>query len=300
MAQEPSGRRDVYQTVTDTIIEMIEAGAGRFEMPWHTTGAALDRPVNVASGAAYRGVNIVTLWSVAIRRGYAAALWGTYRQWAKIGAQVKKGEAGSPIVFYKRIEPGEDNESPGRRDRLIARLSWVFNGEQVDGFEPPKVTAASEVVAVQSVESLVRRTGAIVRYGGDMAYYTPAGDHIQMPPPAQFTGTATSSPTEAFYGTLLHELVHWSGAKHRLDRDLVDRFGIEAYAVEELIAEIGAAFLCCELRVTPTARRDHAAYVDHWLRVMRADKRAIVSAASRASQATEYLLALDATERLSA
>ncbi len=298
MAQEPSGRRDVYATVTDTIVAMIEEGAGRFQMPWYTAGGALDRPVNVASSAAYRGVNVVTLWAIGLGRGYTGAFWGTYRQWAKVGAQVRKGEAGAPIVFYKKIEPEEGDGD--RRERLVARLSWVFNADQVDGFAPPEREASEPVVPVQSVESLVRRTGAIVRYGGDMAYYTPKDDHIQLPPPGQFTGTATSSATEAFYGTLLHELVHWSGAKHRLDRDLVDRFGIEAYAVEELVAELGAAFLCCELQVTPSARRDHAAYVDHWLRVMREDKRAIFSAASKASQAAEYLLALDARERLSA
>jgi antirestriction protein ArdC len=293
-AKSPRRRLDVHQAVTAKIIDAIEAGAGPFQLPWiQPTGAALERPTNIETRAAYNGINALVLWIEALARGYASSLWGTFRQWRSRGAQVRKGETASLIVFYRPLvrdpHPATD-EDEGGQPRLVIRASHVFNACQVDGFE---ATEAREPCAgaarPAALEGFVKATGARVLEGGLMAAYDPKADQICIPPASAFVGTATSSPTESYYATLCHELVHWSGAKHRLARDLTGRFGSQAYAMEELIAELGAAFLCADLGVTPQPRADHAAYIQSWLEVLKADKRAIFTAASKASQAAEWL-----------
>jgi antirestriction protein ArdC len=141
------------------------------------------------------------------------------------------------------------------------------------------------------VDGFVARTGAAIVHGGNRACFVPKLDEIHMPPRELFTGSATSSATEAYYSTLLHELVHWTGPAHRCDRDLSGRFGTEAYAMEELVGELGAAFLCAELRIAVEPRADHAQYLAHWLNVLKADKRAIFTAASKAGEAVAFLRA---------
>ena len=182
---------------------------------------------------------------------------------------------------------------------------WVFNAEQVmseacfqhDGYEMPEVPEVSPIERTARVDAFIAATGAVVRHGGQSAYYDVKADHIQMPDEGLFTGTDTScgthasgmNATEAYYSTLLHEACQWPGHKSRLDRDLGLRFGRQAYAAEELIAELGAAVLCADLQVTPSLRDDHAAYIDHWLKIMKADKKAIFTAAAKANRALEYL-----------
>ena len=294
--------RDVYQQVTDQIIAAMEAGVGKFEMPWHRNGTANGRPVNVLTGNAYRGVNILTLWASAENRGFTTGTWGTYRQWQEKGAQVRKGEKSSLVVFYKQYDVEDSSSAEGDEaagtTRMFARASWVFNADQVDGWAPPaREPAASPVERVERAERLALNSGAVIRHGGEQAYYNRGSDHVQMPDVASFTGTATSTATESYYAVLLHELTHWTGASKRLDRTFGKRFGDDAYAMEELVAELGAAFMCSSLGITPTARPDHAAYIDHWLKVMKGDKRAIFTAASKASQAADYLTAFDTLAR---
>jgi antirestriction protein ArdC len=281
---------DIYRAVTDAIVAAIEAGVGPVELPWHRH-AASGLPVNVHTGNTYRGVNVLALWAAATVRGFGSNLWGTYRQWRKMEAQVRGGERAALIVFYKELPADEDEETAEvkPRPRRVARASWVFNADQVDGYAPPDSPLVDRLERVHAVERFVAGTEADIRHGGYSAYYDPSTDHIQMPEPSSFTGTTTQSPTEGYYGVLLHELVHWSGAPHRLARDLSARFGSAAYAMEELVAEIGSAFLCATLHVTPTPRPDHAAYVGHWLTVLKSDKRAIFVAASKAMEAADYL-----------
>jgi len=145
------------------------------------------------------------------------------------------------------------------------------------------------VERIDNVEQFVRGTRADIRPGGSEAFYSVAGDYVAIPPSDSFIGTATSTATECYYSVLLHELVHWTGASHRLNRDLSDRFGGKGYAMEELVAELGAAFLCSKLEIASTPRADHAAYIANWLEVLKADKRAIFTAASQASEAADYL-----------
>jgi antirestriction protein ArdC len=282
-------RFDIHQHLTDRIVSAIEAGAGEWQMPWHR-GSGGRHPVNIASGNKYRGVNVLGLWVDAQVNGYGSHLWGTYRQWAERGATVRKGQKASYVVFYKEIEvdtaEGEENDS---NRRLIARATPVFNADQVDGFQD--VVAVSPVEEVQGVDAFIAATGAVIVHGGNRACFVPKLDEIHMPERASFTGSNTSNATEAYYSTVLHELTHWTAPAHRCDRDLSGRFGSEAYAMEELVAELGAAFLCAELGITVEPRADHAQYLAHWLKVLKADKRAVFTAASNAAEAVSFLRA---------
>jgi antirestriction protein ArdC len=283
-------RSDVYEAITDRVIAAIEAGAGDWQMPWHRNGVS--RPVNAHTRKPYRGVNVVALWAAADGYHYSSGFWATYKQWRELEAQVRKGERASLIVFWKELEREVEDEETGERERrktLFARASWVFNADQVDGWTPPAPPEHNLVQALDQAEAFTAATGADVRHSGARAYYRRSTDHVQMPDRACFTGSATSTPTEGYYATLLHELTHWTGHESRLDRDLSGRFGNEAYAVEELVAELGAAFLCADLSITNTPRPDHAAYIANWLEVLKRDTRAIFTAARKAAQATEYL-----------
>ncbi len=283
---------DVYAAVTDSIIAAIEAGAGKWRMPWHSGGAGLERPINAQTGNAYRGVNVLALWVSAANRGYATGTWATYKQWKARGAQVQRGQKGTVVAFYKQWD-AETTKADGtteKQKRFMARASFVFNADQVDGWTPPEApTVTSPVAPVQAADAFVQGTGASVRHGGSSAHYSPAGDHIQMPPREAFTGTDTSSATESYYSTLLHELVHWTGPKDRCNREFGQRFGDRAYAMEELVAELGAAFLCADLGISLEPRADHAKYLNAWLQVLKADKRAIFTASSKAATATDWL-----------
>ena len=280
---------DVYESVTKTIITAIERGAGAFVMPWHRTGSDISRPVNVASGATYRGVNVIALWAQAMSAGFQSSHWGTYRQWAALDAQVRRGERGSPILFYKPARAKDQNPDDEQRKRFLVRASWVFNAEQVEGWVAPAPVCISEPERVEAAEALVASTGASVLHGGDQAYYAPRQDEIHLPLRSQFLASATRTKTEAYYAVLLHELVHWSGAAHRLNRTFGGRFGDRAYAAEELVAELGAAFLCADLGISNDPRPDHASYVADWLSVLGSDKRAIVTASRLAAEAASFL-----------
>jgi len=297
MTKTTKPRTDVHATITNTIVAAIEAGTEAWQMPWHRAGGALSRPVNIATAKPYRGINILALWVAAETRGFSRPEWGTYRQWTAKGAQVRKGEKGTTTVFYKdlTVEPDDaanqpDTASPERR--CVARANVVFNADQVDGWEPAPAEVSSVETGftpVANAEAFVTATGADIRHGGEAAFYRPATDHIQMPPKEVFHGSPTSTPAEAYYSALCHELVHWSGIPHRLDRILKTRFGSEAYAAEELVAELGAAFLCADLEISLEPRPDHAAYVATWLKVLKTDTRAIFTAASKAQQAVQFL-----------
>ncbi len=286
-------RFDVYTQVTNNIIAAIEAGAGDWQMPWHRSGEGLNRPVNIDTAKAYRGINVVSLWASAQARGFTTGTWGTYRQWQANGCQVRKGEKSSLVVFYKEFDVADRNDDTGETEhgkRLMARASWVFNADQVDGYEAPALPEPKNPVQViDAAELFVTGTGATIRHGGTRAFYRPSDDTIQMPERERFLGTETSTATESYYATLLHELTHWTGHDRRCDRQFGKRFGDDAYAMEELVAELGAAFLCADLGLALEPREDHAAYVDHWLEVLRGDKRFIVSAAAHAQRAVAWL-----------
>jgi antirestriction protein ArdC len=285
----PATRTDVYRTITDTLIAAIEQGAGEFVMPWH--GGSIMRPQNALTGSDYHGVNVLALWAEAYTRGFATGWWATYRQWQDSGGQIRRGERASTIVFFKRLDETEEEDDEERpRPRLVVRASRVFNADQVDGWTPPApVYPHGSAEVIPAVSALVGASGASVRLGCSAACYRIDADHIEMPPLGSFVGTPTSTPTQAYAATLLHELVHWTGAAHRLDRGFGEGRDKEALAAEELVAEIGAAFLCADLGVSNAPRPDHAAYVGSWLQLLKDDQRAIFRASRLAERAAGFL-----------
>ncbi|CAO4170761.1 DUF1738 domain-containing protein [Methylorubrum aminovorans] len=273
---------DIHTAVTNAIIQTLEAGeAGQWHCPWHRKGGSL--PVNAKTGRAYRGINTLMLWCEAQSRGFSDSRWATYKQWQEMGAQVKRGERSSLIVFFKELC---EDEEDGRR-RVVARASYGFNASQVEGVpEAGEPLPASEWLLPEVFDGFVERTGAEVLHGGDAAFYQPSQDRIVMPPRDRF-------PTAHGYAsTMLHELTHWSGHKSRLDRDLTGRFRTQAYAAEELVAELGAAFLAAELGLEAEPHPTHASYIGSWLKLLRSDPKAIFTAASAASRAAGYLTSL--------
>lgn len=283
-------RADIYQTVTETIIEAIESGiSGKVEMPWHQINRI---PENAKTGNSYQGINIPLLWVYQIKKNYALPVWGTYKQWAELGAKVKRGEKGALVVFYKQFEVESDNGEEDPQTRIFVRHSIVFNVEQVEGYD---IAAALEAPAPALIENiaaadmLVNETRANIRHEGGQAFYMPSMDYIAMPPREMFRDTPSSTATENYYSVLFHELTHWTGAKHRLDRLNNDKFGGKDYAFEELVAELGAAMCCASTGVTSSPREDHALYINNWLKALKSDKRFIFSAASQAQKAVDFL-----------
>lgn len=296
---------DVYTRVTDAIIAAIEGGLARgrdWRMPWHRrrdTDAAPALPVNVTSRRPYRGVNTLALWAEAEARGYEAGLWGTYRQWAELGGQVRKGERAATVVFWRfpeaatggeeaaSPEGGAEGEEEGSRRGPWARAYAVFNAAQVDGATLPRDSAPRlpEAARIAAAERFFAALpGLDLRHGGTSAFYSPASDHVQLPRFADFRDA------EGYYATFAHEAAHWTGHPTRLARDLSGRFGSAAYAAEELVAELGAAFALAGLGLAGEPRPDHARYVAHWLELLRGDRRAIFSAASQAQRAADWMM----------
>jgi len=284
-------RADIYSRITTEIVAAIEAGAGEWRMPWHHDGTSIARPVNVASAKSYRGVNILALWIAAHAKGYASGLWGTYRQWAARGAQVRRGEKSTSIVFWKQIrgtkeegdEPAAGMEDEDKRPRFVARGYSVFNKAQVEGFEESETPRLPESARIAHAERFFAALGIPVTWGADAAFYRIDEDRIHMPDFGCFTDAV------AAYGSLYHEAGHATGAPHRLDRKLMQRFGNQAVAAEELVAELTASFILADLGLAHHPRPDHAAYVASWLRVLKDDPRAIFTAASKAQAAADWM-----------
>lgn len=290
-----NSKTDIYRTITDSIVAAIEAGAGRFTMPWHGEGGCIAKPENALTHLPYHGVNILVLWARAQQEGFPTGYWASYMQWQRLGAQVEKGQKATPIVFYKQIEQMTDEEDQ-RQTRLFARSSAVFNAAQVQGWDiPENEHPKSEAAIAEEVAAFVSRTKADIRWDGPSAYYHLSSDRIHMPDRDRFRDTDSGSAAHGLHSTLLHELTHWSGARHRLGR-----FGEAMPAAdvpfEELVAEISSAFLCADLGVSSTPRPDHAAYVAHWLSALRDDPKAIFRASRFATQAVEYLHELVSVE----
>ena len=287
---------DIHSDITNRIIAAIEAGAGPFRMPWHGAGT-MQVPRNAVTRKAYRGINVLSLWITAQERAYSCAKWATFRQWQVTGAAVRKGEKATPIVFYKQIELDSGADSAEAKTVPFARASWVFNAAQVEGYaaEAPPARAPTVFERLDHAEASIKATRAAIAYGGNRAYYDRGTDRIQVPDASSFIGSLTSTPRESFYGTVLHELAHWSGAKSRLNREKGKRFADRIYAFEEIIAELSAAFSCARLGITDTPRDEHAQYISQYLEILRSDKKAVFIAAAAAATATDYILAfLDA------
>jgi antirestriction protein ArdC len=285
---EQKTKRDCYAEITNAIIADLEKGV-RPWMPRWAMGRVPCRPLR-NTGEPYRGINVLWLWRAASEAGYECRTWLTYRQAQEMGAHVRKGEKSTLIVFTDRVTKTEKDETGQEQTREIPFLRhyYVFNGEQIDGL-PEKFKPATDVVRTphernQHAEHFFANTGATIRHGGRRAFYSILEDYVQMPPLELFKEPG------AYYATLAHEMVHLSGHPTRVPRNFKpSTFGTANYAREELIAEIGAAFLCADLGLSLEPRRDHADYIATWLQVLRNDKRAIFQAAALAQTATDYL-----------
>ena len=287
-----TARPDIHQTITAKIVAAVEASPGDPVMPWQRGGFKAVLPKNAVTGHDYRGINVLSLWVTALDRGYEAGLFATYKQWASIGAQVRQGESAAPIVFYRELEIAREGEEADEGETATVRMArgyWVFAAEQVDGFTAPNALPPNPILRIAAADAYVTATGAHVVSSGSRACYRPSTDTIHVPDEARFFDGDGRTRSESFYSVLGHELVHWSGADARLKRTLGQRFGDDAYAMEECCAEIGAAFLCARLGIAHEPHPDHARYVHHWLKVMKADARAIFAAAARAQEAVSYL-----------
>jgi antirestriction protein ArdC len=286
-------KKDIYQTVTDQIITALELDTGDPQMPWQRSGFQTGLPTNASTQNEYQGINILSLWASAMTQQFEQGLWATYRQWQAIDCQVKRGSKASMVVFYKeyKVDPSAVNEAEGDDGkRRVAKASQVFNVAQVEGYNQEKIINSQPPMdRILKADQFIQSSSASIQFGGDRAYYQPATDHIQMPDEHLFIGTETFNRQEAYYAVLLHELTHWTGHTSRLNRSFSDRFGNEAYAIEELVAELGSAFLCADLNITPETRPDHAKYIQSWLKVMKADNRAVFAAASKAQEAVRFL-----------
>jgi antirestriction protein ArdC len=224
----------------------------------------------------------------------------TFRQAIELGGHVRKGETGSMVVYANRVAKTETNEHGDEIEREIAFLKayTVFCVDQIDGLpdryanRPAEEPIHTHAGHIERADAFVSATDAVIRNGGNRACYNPTADRIDMPAYAHFHDTGTSTAAEVYYATLLHELVHWTAPTHRCNRELGKRFGDHAYAREELVAELGAAFLCADIGITPEPRADHAAYIGSRLKVVRNDKHAIISAASFAQKAADWLPAV--------
>lgn len=279
-------RADIYTRVTNEIVAAIEAGAGDWAMPWHHDGAAVTQPQNVSAGRRYRGINVLALWIAAEIGGYAIGIWGTYRQWLAAGGQVRKGEHGTTVVLFKETGSREDNhynEEESARRRMIARAFTVFNIAQVDGCEPTTSALSPAPQRFDHAETFVAALGVPVVTGSYDAHYRISTDQVFMPPAASFDDLV------AHMGTLIHEMGHATGAAHRLDRNLAERFKEHSLAMEECVAELTASFILADLGIAHHPRPDHAAYVASWLEARKSDPRAIFTAASKAQQAADWM-----------
>ena len=291
MRQANTERASPADVITAAIIERLEAGVRPWVRPWACRGGPLR-----TTGQPYRGINHLYLGLLADLRGYASPYWLTFSQAQADGGQVRRGERGSIAVFYtsyqKTGDPRVDREAPPETRRVL-KSYWVFSADQCDGlpgkyFPAPLEPASPEAADARSsdIGAFFDAIPAIVEHGGDHAYYDISTDRIRLPQPGQFVSE------DYYFTTRAHETLHWSGAAHRLDRDFQSRFGKEARAAEELVACIGQAKLGAELGLPDGHLDDHASYVASWLKVLRGDSRAIMTAAARADEACDYLLRL--------
>ncbi|MGE8106850.1 ArdC family protein [Allorhizobium sp. NPDC080224] len=291
--KENSARTDIYARITDRIVADLEKGVRPWVQPWSADNLSgrVSRPLR-HNGQPYTGLNVLLLWSESVANGFTSATWMTLRQANELGAHVRKGESGAAVVYASRFTKTEKDACGGEVERDIPFLKAysVFNCDQIEGLpdhyyrRPEPVTEPLE--RIEHADRFFDNTGAVVRYGGDKAYYSPATDHIQLPRPEQFWNMAS------FVAIRAHETLHWAGGPDRLNRDL-SRYHKDRRerAFEEMLVELGSAMLCADLGIVPELepRQDHAAYIQSWAAILGSDKRAIFQAAAHAQRAVAYL-----------
>ena len=277
---------DIHQTITNQIIEAMEQARGTGRRVWDSQPSLR---LNLTTGKPYQGINTLILWAAGLQHAYTSPYWLTYKQAADKGGQVRKGEHGTLCVFYKPWESTETNRETGETETVkgaVLKSFRVFNLNQIDGIEAPAQESRALFQAIEEAERILQASPAPIHIGGTRAYYVPSRDVIYLPPREDFV------TAEAFYSVALHEMTHSTGHASRLARDFSGRFGTEAYAFEELIAEMGSAFLNADLGIIGSTLQDHADYLAHWVKILREDKKAILTAAAQASKAHAFIRGL--------
>jgi len=283
--QNTTSRISVYDSVTNNIISKLESGIAPWIKPWKS-GQAGGADRNIVSKKEYSGVNRLILGM----SGYSSPIWGSFKQWSEQRGTVRKGEKGTQVVFYSQINKTEikpNDPNPENSTYALLKSYYVFNIDQVEGLEIAKPEPViAEFNPVPALDDRIAKTGAQISHGGGRAFYRPSTDSITLPEKSTFLSEAH------YYATVLHELTHWSGAEHRLDRTKGKRFADTAYAFEELVAEMGAAFLCADYQIE--GELQHADYIGNWLQCLKNDNKAIFNAAALAQKAADYINNLDA------
>jgi antirestriction protein ArdC len=288
--QPAAPRPDVAQAITDLILQKIEQGTAPWLKPWSSRST---RPLR-HNGVAYTGINTFYLWAVAETMGFSSPYWMTYRQAAELGGQVRKGESGSYSVFYSSARKTDTDRLTGEAtEKTIRFMKWnhVFNADQIDALPahyhpaPPDPKAIGELSA--NVRAFLEAIPIKVVHRGDSAHYTPSTDTVTLPVPEAFTSI------EAYTSVRFHEISHGTGHKTRLDRQFGKRFGDDAYAFEEIVVSLAQATLCAEYGLPNELHDSHASYIHHWMKILRADKTAILHAAAKAEQAVKWLRQFD-------
>ena len=294
-------KADIHQEITDAVVESLEAIREQYgkdhegfawDKPWIDTASG--RPRNI-DGKPYRGINVLLLLIQASKMGYTQNIWGTIKAWNSKGGKIIKGSKSIKITFYREIK-SEDKETGEETKIRFLRTYSVFNIAQVEGvtIQDDTQTLINTVERDKLIDSFVSGTNAILKDGGNRAYYSPTNDFIGIPKLEQF------KTTDGYYSTLLHELTHWTGAMKRCNRDLKNKFGSQAYAFEELVAELGSMFLCNKFNILgrdEEQMRNHITYLDSWIKRLKDDKKAIFQASTLAQKAFDFLEGLQEEEK---
>jgi len=281
--------RNIQKEITDRILAELDKGVIPWRKPWHEYGSG-NMPRNAISRNAYKGSNVPLLWITQQQAGYSDCQWLTFKQAQERGGTVRKGEKGTQVTFWK-IGTAKD-ESGEERKTFLLRAYHVFNLEQCDGVDLPshKPLPVNPGERDALAEEFMRSTSANIRHGENRAYYATNGDFINLPKFENFKGSSE------YYATAFHEMTHWTGADHRLKRVFGKRFGDSTYAAEELVAELGSAFLCAEFGFDNDTLENHAAYLASWRKTISENDHLFCKAASEASKAVDYLRSLAIAE----
>ena len=272
---------NIAQTITNSIIDQLEAGTAPWVKPWNSNG--IDAPYNPIAKRYYNGINFIQL---SMMPG-STHNWVTYKQAQSVGAQVRKGSKGVPVIYFSPLEV-KDRVTDEVKKIPMLKTYTVFNADQVDGLELPAPAERTMNESIASCEAFIKTQRAIIKHGGDRAFYVPSADYIQLPELDQFKSSAD------YYATSLHELAHWTGHESRLNRDFSGRFGNEAYAFEELVAELGSAMLCAHLKID--GQLQHASYIASWLKVLKDDPKNILKASALAQKILTFTTKEEAEE----
>lgn len=284
-------RTALYQKFAQIIIRQVSEGVeGSWSLPWDNLPADILHPVNADSGRPYRGVNVLMLWAMSLERGFTSGVWGTYRQWQNLGAHVSRGASGTPVVYWDTI--AKLNEKGEPVEYSFVKHWTVFNQDQVEGsFEiPADFVKRPDPMWMRLFES----TGSRVEWGRGKACYVPSQDRIWLPAKNRFPCE------ESLAAVLAHEHIHWTGHRSRLDRGLAGRSDKQSYGFEELVAELGAAFICGHLGLSKEPRPDHAVYVSSWLEAIQGEPKTLFRAAALAQKAADWLIDASAAQSVAA